>query len=110
MGMYDYVHYEGNIYQTKDFDCRMLNYHISNGRLLKCVGHWETVPESKRPFPNESEDLFLSMCGCIKWIEACRVDMNFHGRLYFCDAATEFCAKFTDGNLVNVTVEGDDAG
>ncbi len=96
MGMFDNVHYNGEVLQTKDFDCEMRDYFIENGRLLKDIGHYVDVPKHERPYPNEPDDSFLSMAGCIRWISEKKEDMNFHGIL----GTGGFDFKFTDGQLI----------
>jgi hypothetical protein len=102
MGMYDYIEFEGELYQTKDFENEMRTYYLSNDRLLKSVGYFESVPQSERPFPNEPEASLLGMCGSIKWIETERQDMNYHGMLTFGDESITFSAKFTNGIVVEM--------
>lgn len=98
MGMFDEIHYNGKLYQTKDFDCEMRDYWIENGRLIKSIGRYESVPMEERPYPGDG---FMSICGSIRWIEEERRDINYHGWLYFY-GDEEYKAKFTDGNLVEL--------
>lgn len=79
MGMYDNVRYEGDDYQTKDFDCTLSDYSIEYGRLfvLSCE------PTSKK-------------------------DIHYHGTLNFYNGSVEYNAKFTDGVLVEITEVSDD--
>ncbi len=108
MGMYDFVLYEGEEYQTKEFDCLMDHYYIEGGRLLKSVGHpedhspataWQNANPGQ-PLPQELEG-HLGGYGRYTWTETGREDMNFHGWLRFRDGKM-FLAKFTDGNLMEV--------
>ena len=102
MGMYDYVHHEEKCYQSKDFDCQMLDYYIEDGRLLKSIGHLENVPDDERPMPGTS-------FGCLRWIEERREDINFHGILDLIDdALIRYTAKFINGDLVEIREASDD--
>jgi len=101
MGMFDYVNYNGEVLQTKEFDCQMKNYWITDGRLIESVGAYHGVPKEKRMHPDAPEESILSFAGCIEWIETEKRDMNYHGIL----KAGGKLFKFTDGNLVSVTDE-----
>ena len=115
MGMFDQVHYNGRVFQTKDFECLMTDYYIENGRLLGSVGHaedrspataWRTAHPGEE-LPEELQGL-RGLCGCCSWVETGRKDTNFHGilRFYTCtspDDWEEYKAKFTDGALVEVS-------
>lgn len=102
MGMFDYVEYEGNHYQSKDLNCLMDCYRIKNGRLLTDLTHIESNDEVAEPG---------------KWVAPFKRvldkenhDTNFHGVLNFYGEDengvwTEFYAKFTEGNLVEVKKE-----
>ena len=96
MGMFDYIRSEiplpdgfaGEL-QTKDFNCDMgLHVIRADGRLiLEILDHTD---------------------------EARHEDANYHGivRFYGSDEHKnwhEYLAKFTDGNLVGITIVGDDA-
>lgn len=96
MGMFDEVHFAGEVLQTKDFDCDMRAYWIENGRLLKSIGEYVEVPREQRRYPDAPEGSLLSMAGCIRWVESERRDINFHGILHA--GGRRF--KFTDGQLV----------
>lgn len=110
MGMFDYVKYKGETYQTKDFDCVMETFTITDdGRLVHDETHWEPVEKKDRPYPND--DGLMGMCGSFKTvIDRANVDLNFHGVLNFYrlpdSGGWEECnAKFTDGKLVDVNIE-----
>lgn len=115
MGMFDTLTYDGRYFQTKDFDCTMTHYYLEGGRLLRTVGHtedhssatkWKTEHPGE-PLPQELEGL-LGMCGCLKWVETGREDMNFRGVVNFygddnpSEEWEEYNAKFTDGQLVEL--------
>lgn len=106
MGMYDNLIFRGQRYQTKDFDCEMRTYYLDDNQLYKSIGHYENVARDSRPFPDEPEDSLLSLCGCIRWVEEKRSDMNFHGILHFgriVDGKFEdYEAKITDGSVVAI--------
>ena len=113
MGLYDRVHvYEsidlpefdgdrtGVKWQTKDFGRTMTDYVIrADGRLYKADREYEkheTDEDEFAPFTLEQVDE--------KW-----VDMGYHGIFRFYrsvdDEWVEFEAKFTDGELVQITRE-----
>ena len=99
MGLYDYLHHEGQTYQTKDTPLQSLhNYYIENGRLLEASGHIEDRGD-KTP----GADILLRVKGMCTFIETGKVDLNFHGYLWFCDGGADYKAKFTDGQLMEIT-------
>jgi hypothetical protein len=115
MGLFDEVHFRGNVYQTKDFDNEMLNYYIGDdNRLIKDIGHTEHVPKEQRPYPNAPEGSIDSFCGCVRWVSTGKEDTNYHGMLYIYrslgkDKGWEnLKLKFTDGNLVDCIEVPDD--
>ena len=113
MGMFDYIRCEAPLpdgavvseLQTKDFDCEMVTHVISaGGRLLLDQGHFEEVPQSERPYPDD--DGWRAICGSIRRVPK-YVDAQHHGwvNFYGTDAAggwREYNAKFTDGQLVEI--------
>ena len=99
VGMFNYVIYKGQEYQTKDFDCLLTKYKISDeGRLLEEEGGLELIPEEKR----------TSKFGFAEWIHKGWKDTNYHGMLNFYsysgvkETSIEYLAKFTDGTLVEI--------
>lgn len=124
MGMFDYIRCEvplpdgwnGEL-QTKDFACEMVVHTITkDGRLLlERIDDTKIVPKSERPYPNE--DGILGACGMLRHVKS-RHDANFHGVVNFYGSETdktgkyvwhEYNAKFTDGNLVEIsasTIQG----
>lgn len=107
MGMFDEIHFNGNWYQTKDFDCVLCKYWIENGRLIKGIGYHVDVPKEQRPYPDAPEDSILSACGMVRWVETERKDTRFHGVLNFYrldenQLWEEYNAKFTDGTIVEM--------
>ena len=115
MGMFDHIHYNGRVFQTKDFDCTMHRFYIENGRLLESEGHTEdkspaTAWQKEHPgeeLPAELQGI-LGMCGCWSWVETGKKDLNYHGVVNFYGDNPEtkewkdYDAKFTDGALVEV--------
>lgn len=106
MGLFDHIHYNGEILQTKDTDEQYLHsYYIDGGRLLKSLGHTEDRSDRAQwikdhpgePVP-EILDGITAICGFATWVETGREDQNFHGEI----EAGKYCFKFTDGNLVEV--------
>lgn len=103
MGMFDYVTYEGRLYQTHDTpDQYMVTYRIVNGRLIGDEWHVESVPWNERRYPLDKG--LLHLAGSIRRvIDKADVDLNWHGYLELCadeGPHREYRAKFTDGNLV----------
>lgn len=116
--------------QTKCFDCDMTTVHIrSDGRLLIERSEWEDVPKAERPYPDD--DGPLGMAGCIRRVNARWDDLNFHGTFYFGGLEDlkddrwviserhngggfwqkqyrdhDYKAKFTDGQLVSLEMDG----
>ena len=81
MGMYDNLLYQGKKYQTKNFECGMDDYILTDeGHLLRNVSGWSK--------------------------EENYVDTHYHGivTFYTIDQETwiEYTAKFTDGILVEI--------
>ena len=118
MGMFDYLRVDRQLpdgtdgstaqFQTKDFECSMVEYQISaEGRLLQPIWHSEEVPKEQRPFPNDEG--FLGLAGSMRTVVDRMHDMNHHGivNFYRWDAAAkklhEYNAKFTEGQLVGIT-------
>lgn len=115
MGMFDNLRYNGELYQTKDFECQMTDYWIEDGKLIASIGYYESTPKAERPYPDAPDDDFRSACGCIRWVETERRDFKFHGFVNFYRMATgdvweEYNAKFTDGALIEVQRVIDEAG
>ena len=117
MGMFNYlkcnrvmpdgVNGKEHEFQTKDFECSMVEYEISDdGRMLQPIWHSEEVPKEKRPYPND--DGFLGLCGSMKTVVEKMHDMNFHGIVYFYTSTGpnhdwhSYNAKFTEGQLVEI--------
>lgn len=103
MGMFDRLHYQGKVYQTKDLDCTLDDLEIVNGRLVHDEWHYETVPKEERPYP-DAEDIRQIFGSMRRVIDRKAVDLNYHGYLYLVAEDGEYKryqAKFTDGNLVS---------
>lgn len=114
MGMFDYVTYNGGVYQSKDTpDQYMTTYRIVDGRLIGDEWHIENVPYNERPYPLEKG--WLHIAGSIRRvIDKADVDQNWHGYLYLCGPDPTFQdwrAKFTDGALVEfIRMDGLEGG
>lgn len=125
MGMFDYIRCEKPLpdgwtpdeLQTKDFDCEMVTHIISaDGRLMLDRGYYESVPKHERPYPDAKR-------GRMRRVPKYE-DANFHGLVHFYGLETvgtraaewhprgrepiykrhEYFAKFTDGRLVEITM------
>ncbi|HKO88765.1 MAG TPA: hypothetical protein VJU83_09655 [Burkholderiales bacterium] len=110
MGMFDRLHHEGKVYQTKDLSCTLDELRIVGGRLICDEWHYEDVPKAERPYPDAPEGSLQSICGTIRRVvDRENVDMNYHGILTGCiESGPEyrrFTAKFTDGNLVSFVLD-----
>jgi len=123
MGMFDYVEVDEKHglpkvgYQSKDFDCEMTTIRISEkGRLEIERGDYEPVPKAERPYPDD--DGFLGMMGSMRKVNSRWEDLNHHGMfnfygndgLNFDGEWFDFDAKFTDGDLVEITRNKEDWG
>lgn len=108
MSMYDEVLYQGNRYQTKDFECLLEEYRITPaGRLVKDLWHMEDVPKSEQRYPDAKPGSLLSIAGIIRRvIDQHDVDTKYHGMLHFHGDDGSFTAKFTDGQLVEILRDG----
>ena len=102
MGLFDEVHYDGKVYQTKDFDCLMMRFYIEDGRLLKSIGKTSIVQKKDRPYPKAKEGTIQALCGSMKYTETAREDTKFHGVLDMYDSDRYLKLKFTDGVLANI--------
>lgn len=116
MGMFDlivcraplpdgYISPERQEFQTKDFECTLSTYTITeDGRLICDDWHYEVVPPEERRDPN-------SVVGCLRRVvDRADVDQNFHGDLHFGDRDREYIARFTEGKLTRITAEPEEQG
>lgn len=104
MGMFDtiYVKDQEGIrdgdYQSKDLDCLLDEYTITNNRLIQHYKEYEWVEDDSRLFGGRLTPVF----------EEDR-DTNFHGWLNFYsptnDGWVDYHVKFTDGELVEIKEE-----
>lgn len=112
MGMFDYVipecpmpsearHVDG--WQTKDFDCQMIDYRITaEGRLMREIVHYED-----RSDPTAEPGTLASIVGMMTKVRDGWADMNHHGVVNFYthspgEGWLEFNATFTHGQLEKV--------
>ena len=115
MGMYDNLScavplpdgYTGGGFQTKDLDCILARVEIrADGTLWIERFNQEVVPETERPYPNETG--ILALVGMLRSVNVRWEQVRLHGILNFYagDATTwhEYDAKFTDGKLVSIAV------
>jgi len=114
MGMFDYLRceaqlpdgWDGHELQTKDFLCEMVTHVITkDGRLmLEQIDETHLVPKAERPYPDE--DGLLAACGMLRVVKSLH-DSCYHGVVNFYgsdgDCWHEYNAKFTDGQLVEIT-------
>jgi len=134
MGMYDYVKCNypmpkgfeflqgsNREFQTKDFTNILDEYTITeDGRLIHHEHSWDIVPEEERPYygkPEWDENPIFKTMGSMKRTHVADKDMDFHGYLNFYTIEYNsrnkpnfynLTAKFTDGKLVELVVEGED--
>jgi hypothetical protein len=94
-------------FQTKDLDCELATYTITDaGRLVSDDCHYEETPDHERPYPDAKD--WRRAVGCVKRVvDRPNVDRNYHGylRFYTSDEQNkwhEYTAKFTDGTLVDI--------
>lgn len=117
MGLFDWVELECELpkeishlagWQTKDLDDPyMRKVKITKeGRLLLETFHYEDKSE-----PNAKPGSLESVFGCQTPVHEGWEDLNFHGIFHFHEldgARLIICAaKFTDGNLVGITHDGE---
>jgi len=112
MGMFDNIHYNGEIYQTKDFDCQMARYFIEDGKLLKAIGHHEDKsPATAWGKANPGKELppelsgLSGMCGCMAFVQTGKELEGYTGEVEFYGDSGEFTANFKDGILISITPE-----
>ena len=102
---------QNDIFQTKDFECVMDNYIITEpGELSLTVYEYYEVPEEERPHygtPEWEEKPFYKLIGSMshKFIENRKI--NHHGIIFIYTIAVdkewwEYEIKFTDGKITNV--------
>lgn len=124
MGMFDEIKCEaplpetpipppGDVFQTKDTpDQRMTRYTITaDGKLTWRPYHMETVPKEDRKYPDE--DGIFGLIGSIRRVEQDPVAIAYHGDICFYAAGGrygdggwwEYRARFTDGQLIDITLE-----
>lgn len=118
-------------FQTKDFENVMDKYTITReGRLIHHKYVWDMVAKKDRPYygkPEWEENPVFRIMGSIKMVHIGDEDTNFHGHVRFYTSVKEeetyldadgeerykysfydLKAKFTDGWLVDLIVEGQD--
>lgn len=90
----------------------MENYKVTaNGRLFKEEAEYEHVPEEERPYYDEEiggvESPVMEMAGSMRKIHQGWSDTEYHGIFEFHrtidDDYVSLDAKFTDGQLVEIT-------
>ena len=101
-------------FQTKDFECQMIEYRISDeGRMLQPILRTEEVPKAERLYPDADEGL-LALCGSMRTVYEKWHDMNYHGIVHFYTHDSDgkgggtwhgYLAKFIEGQLVEITLD-----
>ena len=102
---------QNDIFQTKDFECLMNEYVITeDGELFLSVYEYYEVPEEERPYygtPEWEGNQFKRLVGSMghKFIENKKI--NHHGIIFIYTIASdrewwEYEIKFTDGKVTNV--------
>ena len=76
MGMFDYVYYKGEEFQTKDFDCVMDLYYISRKNLYREQWFFGKKKRKRR--------------------------VMFDGTLNFYDIEDNYFAEFKNGTLIEI--------
>lgn len=102
---------QNDIFQTKDFECEMYDYTITeDGELFLSVYECYEVPEEERPYygtPEWEEKPFKKLFGSTgrEFVENRKI--NHHGIIFIYTIAKdkkwwEYEIKFTDGKVINV--------
>lgn len=105
MGMYDYLHYNGKDYQTKDFDCQMDDFYITAEGFLELEHHiYEDTPIEEKPYPKAEIGSLEYVTGMRRKVSSERKRVEFHGILCAVNKSEDLKFKFTDGKLVDVKV------
>ncbi len=120
MGMFDEILCEyplpdevvqGEIFQTKSFECLLDRYTITrNGRLILHQVRYETVPEEERPFygkPEWETKPFVRSLDCMRSVPIGDVEVSYHEDIIFYTSIGdgpehqwfEYRARFTEGRL-----------
>ena len=123
MGMFDTITCEmplpepkppdGLWWQTKDFECEMARYTITeDGRLIYHSFHYESTPQEKLPYPDAEPGSFKSICGILTVVSDGDVEMPHHGDVRFYSSDDhggwwEYLARFTEGRCVRIDLVGE---
>lgn len=100
---------QGRTFQTKDFDCMLERYSITqDGKLIHYPHRLERNPEWKEPPPDDTS--ITSLFGMLMQVDEPPHQMNYHGDVYFYDFEGEswggnlitFRARFTEGQLTSI--------
>lgn len=107
MGMFDEIEYKGETYQTKDFECLMELYRVTDdGELQRELCRIEDTPQAEKPFPKSKPGQFEYFFGCQRKIHEGWETIPFHGIIRI--THPEMYLKFTDGKLVGEIKEACD--
>jgi len=99
-----------DVFQTKNFECAMDNYTITEGgELIHHVHEYESVPEEERPHygtPEWDQKLY-KLVGCMRSKFVKDVKVNHHGIIFIYTITKdkewwEYMIKFTDGKIIDV--------
>ena len=121
MGLYDNVKCEyklpgatkevqNDVFQTKDFECAMDNYTITeDGKLFRSVYEYYEVPEEERPYYGTSEwdQKLYKLVGCTRSKFVKDIKVNHHGIIFIYTIIKnkewwEYEIKFTDGKITKI--------
>ncbi len=108
MGLFDEIEIDGALlgkapgaltFQTKTFDCMMEDYRINAAGRLE-YQEYEIEDHGDKDAPDGSIE---RIAGCMTHVPtgAWR-DLNWHGMVHFRDGDSEYEAKFTDGQLIEI--------
>jgi len=122
MGMYDTVkckyplpqhtEVQDHTFQTKDFDCVLDEYTITeDGKLVLHEKIWEVVPEEERPYYGTEKwsNPLYRLFGSLRTRYLGDRVIDYHGDLRFYTVSRNklltFKARFTHGELESLTLE-----
>lgn len=123
MGMFDWVEVEDGVdlpefedneeledkFQTKDFDSVMTTIKITdNGKLLEEQHDVKIRSDEEMERIKEEEGALAALQGSMKRKHAGWEEKDFHGVMEFYNSEYRYNAKFTDGELEDITLVSKD--